>query len=187
MKTLEESRKRQRNAIVFWRIFLMISWFAVLSPALADKLISFDASMAAAFLGIVCVVISLVMIRVFNTRIKLIIDLSDPDSLMDAWDVEDRYHENQGRVQQAYFSKCGVFYAGRPYPLKSYECTIVDARIMDDEGPCLSITYTTPNSRMGSARSKRKLNIPIPDGKSDSATKLANVYANERMNRISGC
>jgi hypothetical protein len=111
MGSIQECRKTQNRAIVFWRVFLLLSLLAILSPAVADRLIQFEVTMALAFFGIVCAVTSMVMIGVFKHRRKLIESISETGSFLDAWEVQDRFGEHQGKVVPACFSREGVFYA----------------------------------------------------------------------------
>lgn len=103
--------------------------------------------------------------------------LFDKQSILDVWKCSDRYNENKGRPVQAYFSVKGVFYAGEPYPLKSYECVITGAALIDDEGAALSVIYTVPSSRTCTRRHKNVINIPVPEGKEESAERIAEYYA----------
>ena len=168
---------KSRKMVKFWSILLCVSILPVLSPAVADRLISFEASMAAAFIGLIMVIISIAMIVVYKNRKKLLASLFDKQSILDIWECSDSYDENKGLQIQAYFSVKGVFYAGRPYPLKSYECVITGTELIDDEGIALSVVYTVPSSRSGARRHKNVINIPVSEGKEESAKKIAGYYA----------
>jgi hypothetical protein len=178
MNTVERSLKKQSNGVKLWSIILFVSAFLIFSPAFADRYITFGATMAAAFVGLVMLIVSIVMIRVYNNRKNLVLSLFDKHSLIDTWECVDRYNENKGLPIEAYFSVKGVFFAGNPYPLKSYECTIIGAELIEDKGTALSIIYTVPNSRNGSRRHKSVLNIPVPEGKEASAKNIADCYCN---------
>lgn len=177
MKKAEQVLRNQKNAILFWWIFLIISVLMILSPSIADKLISFEASMAAVFIGIVTFIVSIAMIRIYNNRKRLMMSLFNSSDLLDVWECPDRYNLNKGNPIQAYFSKNGVFFAGKPYTKNSYACIIQGAQIIDDEGAALSIIYTVPSSRMGSFRHKQTVSIPIPEGKEEAAGKLIYYYS----------
>ena len=181
MRTIEQSYARQKNAVKVWAVMICVSVLLILSPAAADRLISFEASMAAAFVGLVMVIVSITMVVVYTNRKKLVASLSDGGSILDVWECADRYGENKGLPILAYFSVKGVFYAGKPYPLKSYECTIVGAELIDDGGCALSIVYTVPNSRNGALRHAQTISIPVPEGKEESAMNIAGYYTSSTV------
>ena len=176
MRTIEQSLKNQNIGLKLWWGFLAASILLILSPAAADWLISFEFSMAAAFVGIVMAITSMVMIRVYHNRKKLVASLFDNQSLLDVWECIDRYDENKGRPIQAYFSVMGIFYGGTPYPLSSYECTVNEVNLIDDMGPALSIVYSVPSPRNGALRHKHTVSIPVPDHKAEAARNLVGYY-----------
>ena len=178
MRTIEQSLKNQNAALKLWWVFLAVSVLLILSPGAADWLISFEFSMAATFVGIVMAITSMVMIRVYHNRKKLVASLFDRQSLLDVWECSDRYDENRGRPIQAFFSVMGIFYAGTPYPLNSYECTVNEIQLIDDMGPALSVVYSVPSPRNGALRHKHTVSIPVPENKAEAARNLVGYYFN---------
>lgn len=176
MRTLEKSAENQKRATKFWWIFLVISVLLIGTVFLPEEIGLGEAAFGLAFIGIVTAVISIVMIRVVKNRKGLLESLADKESLLDVWECPDRYDNNKGQPVPALFSKTGFFYMGKPYCLKSYECIVQKAEIVDDEGPALSFHYTVPSSRAGAARHKSVENIPIPEGKMNAAISLAAYY-----------
>ncbi|MEL7610777.1 MAG: hypothetical protein AAGU74_14890 [Bacillota bacterium] len=176
MRTIEKSIKNQKSATKFWWVFLLISLLLIGTAFLPEEIGLGEAAFGLAFIGIVTAVISIAMLRVYKNRKGLLESLADRESLLDVWECPDRYHNNKGQPVPAHFSKTGFFYLGKPYCLKSYECIIKKAEIIDDAGPALSFHYTVPSSRAGAVRHKSVENIPIPEGKTDAAISLAAYY-----------
>jgi len=176
MRTIEKSIKNQKSATKFWWVFLVISALLISTVFLPEVIGFGETAFGLAFIGIVTAVISIVMIRVFKNRKGLLESLADKESLLDVWECPDRYDNNKGQPVPAHFSKTGFFYLGKPYCMKSYECIINKAEIVDDDGAALSFHYTVPSSRAGASRHKSVENIPIPEGKMDAAIFLAAYY-----------
>ena len=178
MKTLESSLKRQKSAMTFWKICLVVSILLIGTVFLPEEISLDEAAFGLAFIGIVTAVISFTMVRVYKKRKILLETMTDTDTFIDFWECPDRYESNKGQPVPAYFSKAGFFYMGQPFYLKSYECTIVKGDIIDDEGPALAVTYTTPSTRSWATRHKSHVNIPIPADKMNSAMYLSTYYSN---------
>ncbi len=177
MKSLARSEKGQRKARAFWRIVLVVSLLLLASPVSEDRLVPFETTLAAAFVGLFFFIIALVMLSLYRKRSRLLKSLLDPAQVLESWDSPDRFKDNHGDPIPAVFGRTGLFYAGQPYCIRSYDCTFASASVENDGGPVLRIVYTVPNSRNGAVRHKSTLDIPVPETRIDAANRLAQFYS----------
>jgi len=177
MKTLSQKVQSERRASIVWGILTPVFLLLMVLPFVAEGLIEFDGGMALAFFSMVMAIVSFVTFGIYARRKKLLLTLCDPSELLAEWNSPDSFQENGGKPIPALFGRKGVFYAGRPYCMRSYDCIIKGAQIIfDEEVPSLSIRYTVPGSRSG-IRHKSVVNIPIPEGKFSEAERLCGYYS----------
>lgn len=177
MKTLEQSLSNHRRAVKGWRVSLVLACVAIFAPMLADSVLDFDVTMALSFSGLVVAPTSYMVMLVYKRRLQVIASIANGAESLAQWLCEDRYDFNKGQPTPASFSRSGFFYGGQPYCVYSYDCQIKSGRIIDDEGPALSITYTVPSTRNGLRRHKSVVNIPVPEGELETAHRLAEFYS----------
>lgn len=175
MKTLQERLRSERRGTAIWSVLTPVFVLLVLLPFAAEDIIAFEAGMALAFFSLVMAIVGLVMLGVYNKRKHLLQALADPAEMLAQWESPDLYGENGDRPIPALFARQGVFYAGKPYCLCSYDCMITSAQVIFDEGFALSVRYTVPGSR-GGRRHAQVLNIPIPEGRFEEAERLSEYY-----------
>ncbi len=175
MKTLEERLRSEKRNAAIWGALTPVFVLIVLLPFVEDDVIAFEAGMALAFFSLVMAIVGLVMFVTYNKRKRLLQTFAEPAQTLARWASPDIYGENAGRPIPAFFAKQGIFYAGKPYCLHSYDCVITGAQVTYDEGLTLSIRYTIPGSRTG-RRHAQVLNIPIQDGKFQEAERLSEYY-----------
>lgn len=175
MKTLQESMRSERRNAAIWGVLTPLFVLLLLLPFVAEDVIAFEAGMALAFFSLVMAIVGFVMTGVYKKRKRLLQTLAETAEMLAQWDAPDVYGENGGRPIPALFARQGVFYAGKPYCLHSYDCVILGAQVIFDEGFALSVRYTVPGGR-GGRRHTQVLNIPIPDGKFEEAERLSEYY-----------
>lgn len=178
MKTLSQKVQSERRAFIVWGILTPVFLLLMVLPFVAEGLMEFEGGMALAFFSMVMAIVSFVMFGVYGRRKRLLLTLCDPSELLAEWNSPDSFMDNEGKPIPARFGRKGIFYAGRPYCMRSYDCIIKGAQIIfDEETPSLSIHYTVPGSRSG-IRHKSVVNIPIPEGKFAEAERLYDYYSN---------
>lgn len=175
MKTLHERLRSERRNAAIWSVLTPVFVLLTLLPFVTEDLIAFEAGMALAFFSLVMSIVGLVMLIMYNKRKRLLQTFAEPAETQAQWVAPDLYGENGGRPIPAYFARQGIFYAGKPYCLHSYDCVITGAQVTYDEGLTLSVRYTIPGSKTG-RRYTQVLNIPIPEGRFEEAERLGDYY-----------